>query len=294
MPSGRDARETAAGTAACSSCASKVFVCFLRTRWIVAGLVALALAGAAWAQASESAAAEQELFRMINRDRTAAGLPELQWNEWLAQAARQHAEEMASRDRLSHQFPGEAGLRDRIAATALRFSASGENVASGPTASGISEEWMHSPGHRANILDPKYNAVGVAVARGVAGFYAVTDFAHALPALSVNEAEDAVATAINQVRVRKKLPPLERRQDPELRRYACEMARKDSVNAKSLLEWFGVSASLAFTDPDPANFGSHFRNLANIATSRAFAVGACFARSATYPEGTNWVVVAFY
>ena len=231
---------------------------------------------------------------MINRDRTEAGLPKLEWNEWLAQAARKHAEEMASRDRLSHQFPGEPGLRDRIAATALRFDASGENVASGPTASGINEEWMHSPGHRANILDPKYNAIGVAVARGIEGFYAVTDFAHALPALSASDVEDAVATAINQVRAQKKLPPLARQEDPELRRYACEMARNDRINANALLGRSNVSASLAFTDPDPAHFGSHFRNLASVTTSKAFAVGACFARSATYPEGTNWVAVAFY
>jgi len=274
--------------------ASKVLVRFLRTRWVIAGLVTLALAGTAWPQSSESAAAEQQLFRMINRDRAQAGLPELQWNEWLAQAARQHAEGMASRDQLSHQFPGEPGMRDRIAATPLRFNASGENVASGPTVSGINEEWMHSAGHRANILDPKYNAIGVAVARGIAGFYAVTDFAHALPALSVSDLEDAVATAIDQTTRQKKLPRLARQQDPELRRFACEMASQDRVNANALLRRPNVSASLAFTDPDAANFGAHFRNLANLAASKAFAVGACFARSATYPEGTNWVAVAFY
>jgi len=263
-------------------------------RWIIVSLVTLAFAGTAWPSGSELAAAEQALFRMINRDRTEAGLSALEWNEWLAQAARQHAEEMASHDQLSHQFPGEPGLRDRIAATALRFNASAENVASGPTASGINDEWMRSPGHRANILDPKYNAIGVAVARGIAGFYAVTDFAHALPALSASELEDGVAAAINRARGRKKLPPLARRQDPELRRYACEMAGKDRVNANALLGRAQVGASLAFTDPDPANFGTHIRNLANVATFKAFAVGACSSRSQTYPEGTNWIVVAFY
>jgi len=243
---------------------------------------------------SESAAAEQELFRMINRDRTAAGVPELEWNEWLAQAARKHAEEMARRGQLSHQFPGEPGMRDRIAATALRFDASGENVAVGLTTTEINDDWMHSPGHRANMLDPKYNAVGVAVVRSGERLYAVTDFAHSLPALSASDLEDAVATAVNQVRTQKKLPALVRQQDPELRRYACEMARNDHLDTNALLGRPNVSASLAFTDPDPANFGSHFRNLANVATSRAFAIGACSARSATYPEGTNWVVVAFY
>ncbi len=262
-----------------------------------AGLVALlALCATAWPQGagSESAAAEQELFRMTNRERAEAGVPELEWNEWLAQAARKHAAEMARRGRLSHQFPGEPGLRDRIAATSIHFNASAENVALGPTTAGINRDWMLSPGHRANILDPNYNAIGVAVVRNGDELYAVTDFAHSVPALSVGDLEAAVATAINQARAQKRLPPLAWRQGPDFRHYACEMAKNDRVNANALLGQPNVSASLAFNDPDPANFGSHFRNLANVATSKAFAAGACFARTDTYPEGTNWVVVAFY
>ena len=260
------------------------------------GLVLLMLVTAAFAQeaASGSAAAEQELFRMINRDREQQRLPPLQWNEWLAQAARKHAEEMARRARLSHQFPGEPGLGDRITATGLRFIASAENIAVGPAPAGINDDWMHSPGHRANILEPNYNAIGVAVARSGEELYAVTDFTHSVPTLSASDLEDAVATAINQARAQRKLLTLPRRQDPELRRYACEMAKNNRVDAKALLGRPNVAASLAFTDGDPANFGSHLRNVANIATSKAFAVGACFARSPTYSEGTNWVVVAFY
>ena len=276
--------------------ASKVRVRFLRTRWIVAGLLMLALAGGAWPQSAAPAAAgiEQELFRLTNRDRGAAGLPGLQWNEWLAEAALKHAEEMARHRTLSHQFPGEPGLRDRIAATELRSNSEGENVALGTGAAQMQDDWMHSPGHRANILDPKFNAIGIAVVRRGDQLYAVADFAHALPALSAGDVEDAIAAAIDQVRTHKKMAPLARRDNPEFRRYACEMARSDHIDASGLLGRPGISASLAFTDPDPANFISHFRNVANVTTSRAFGVGACSARSATYPEGTNWVVVAFY
>ena len=268
----------------------------LRIGWLGAVLVALVLAqtGRSQVTVSESAAAEQELFRMINRDRAEAGLPELAWNEWLAQAARKHAAEMARRGRLSHQFDGEPGLRDRIAATGLRFNASAENVASSPSPAEINDGWMRSPGHRANILEPKYNAIGVAIVRSGNELYAVADLAHSVPALSAGALEDAVATAINQVRAQKKLPPLAYRRDPDFRRFACEMARSNRVNADALLGRPNVSASLAFTDADPANFGSHLRNAANITTSKAFAVGACFARSSTYPEGTDWIMVAFY
>jgi uncharacterized protein YkwD len=243
---------------------------------------------------SEAAAAEQELFRMINRDRAQAGLAELQWNEWLAQAARKHAAEMARHGQLSHRFAGEPAMRERIAATGLRFNASAENVAFAPNAAQINNEWMRSPGHRANILDAKYNALGVAVVRSADELYAVADFAHGVASLSAADLEDAVANAINQARGQRKLPPLAQRQDSELRRYACEMAKNNRVNAKSILGRPNVSASIAFTDADPGNFGSHFRNLANLAFAKAFAVGGCFARSNTYPEGTNWILVAFY
>jgi hypothetical protein len=258
--------------------------------------VLFALLATAFAQTagSESAFAEQELFRMTNQDRAQQGLPALEWNEWLAQAARRHAEEMARRGQLSHQFGGEPPLRERLASSGVRFDASGENVAFGPSPAEINDDWMLSPGHRANILDRKYNAIGVAVARRGNELYAVTDFAHTVPELSVSSVEDAVATAINQARAQSKLRGLPRREDSGLRRYACEMAKNNRVSASGILGRPNVSASMAFTDTDPANFGSHFRNVANVATARAFAIGACFATSSTYPEGTNWVVVAFY
>jgi uncharacterized protein YkwD len=264
--------------------------------WLSVILLLLVLGAAGFAQdgVSESAAAEQELFRMLNRDRAQDGVPELAWNEWLAQAARKHAAEMARRGQLSHQFPGEPALRDRLAATSLRFNASAENVAVGPTTAELHDGWMNSPGHRANILDSRYNAIGVAVVRSGNDLYAVTDFAHSVPALSAGDLEDAVATAINQVRAQRKLPPLARRQDPGLRGHACNMAKNNRMDAGTILGQANLSASLAFTDPDPANFGAHFRNVANVETSRAFAVGACFARNNTHPEGTNWIVVAFY
>jgi len=270
----------------------------LKSRVGIAGLVVLVAlcTTAVWPQdqVSQSAAAEQELFRMINRDRAEAGLPELEWNEWLAQAARKHAMEIARRGQLSHQFPGEPDMRNRIAATSLRFDASAENLALGPTTAEINDGWMRSPGHRANILDSKYNAIGVAVVRSGDKLYAVTDFAHKVPGLSASDLEDAVATAINQARRQRRLSALPRRQDLELRRYACDMAKNNHVDASAILRRPDVSASLAFMDADPTSFGSRIRKVENIETSKAFAVGACFARSNTYPEGTNWVVVAFY
>ena len=72
-------------------------------------------------------------------------------------AAHLHAVRMVvQQNALSHQFPGEPGLRGRSrfeGRRALQFLLA-ENVAhSGPSAEGIHQQWMNSPPHRANLLD---------------------------------------------------------------------------------------------------------------------------------------------
>ena len=111
----------------------------------------------------QTASAERALFDAANRERTAQGLPALRWDDALANAARNHALLMAQRNTLSHQFPGEAPLQDRGRLAGARYTEIAENVAEGPTADVIHSGWMHSPPHRANLLDPELTAIGIAV-----------------------------------------------------------------------------------------------------------------------------------
>ena len=72
---------------------------------------------------TEVSSAERALFDDLNRERAAQGLAALQWDAALAAAAREHASQMAQRNVLSHQLPGEP--RFRIAPPRLvRVSAS--------------------------------------------------------------------------------------------------------------------------------------------------------------------------
>ncbi len=61
---------------------------------------------------------------------------------------------MAAQNTLSHQLPGEPGMADRASQAGARFSSLAENVAEGPSAESIHRQWMNSPPHRANLLDP--------------------------------------------------------------------------------------------------------------------------------------------
>src|SRR5205085_11372201 len=134
----------------------------LRRMWL---LMFLAAFFACTAQAQFDPALERKLFDMANGERAEEGLPRLAWDEKLAQAARLHAEKMAAQNKLSHRFEGEASLTDRIAAAGAHFGFAAENVAFATYGEDIHQGLMRSPGHRANILSKKPNALGVGVVK---------------------------------------------------------------------------------------------------------------------------------
>lgn len=144
---------------------------------------------AATTTAMELSADEQALLDAANRERLALHLQPLRWDAILASAARQHAIVMTREHDLSHQYPGEPPLDQRAAEAGARFDAIAENIAVGPNAEEIHDGWMHSPGHRKNILNPGVTAVGIAVVRGRDGLYAVQDFSRLIPDLSVAQQE---------------------------------------------------------------------------------------------------------
>jgi len=127
----------------------------------------------------EAEAAEQQLFQAINRQREARGLPPLKWDDALANAARQHAEMMAEQRSISHGFLGELSLPSRATRAGARFTWLSENVAAGPSAENITEQWMHSPNHRANLLDPDMDSIGAGAAERNGAVFAVADFSKA-------------------------------------------------------------------------------------------------------------------
>lgn len=135
---------------------------------------------------------ERTLFDAVNRERTERKLPLLKWDEGLARAARKHAQLMAEHDLLDHQVPGEPDLAIRAREAGASFSHITENIGMGVSADSFHEGWMHSPGHRANILDDLADSIGIAVVEGDGELYAVEDFARAVKVLSIEEQEKRV------------------------------------------------------------------------------------------------------
>jgi uncharacterized protein YkwD len=146
---------------------------------------------------AQTSVADQTLLNAANHDRAAAGLPSLHWDAALAAAAHQHALKMARMNQLSHQFPGEPSLQDRGRKAGARFSMIAENVAQGPTVMGLHSQWMNSPPHRANLLDPGLNAVGISVVQSGNTLFAVQDFATTVPSLTLDDQEKEVAEQLS-------------------------------------------------------------------------------------------------
>jgi cysteine-rich secretory family protein len=164
----------------------------LLTRTTVLLFAILVMAPFAASARPPIASPERLLFDALNRERASLGLSMLYWDDSLASAARQHAERMAQQNTLAHQLPGEPDLRMRAAGAGARYSVIAENVAVGPDPAVIHNEWMHSPGHRANILSSQLSVVGIAVVQGSMGLFAVQDFSLTVPNLSLEQQEQHV------------------------------------------------------------------------------------------------------
>jgi len=151
---------------------------FLRSLAAALAVCTAFAAQTALAQQKADAAARQ-LFEALNRERASQGLAQLKWDDALAKAAHQHAETMAGQNTLSHQLPGEVSLPARVGRAGVQFISLSENVAQGPTAANIYEQWKNSPNHRANILDTDMDTVGIGIAERNGVLFAAADFCKA-------------------------------------------------------------------------------------------------------------------
>lgn len=105
---------------------------------------------------------EKQVFELINQERAKNGLSELQWSDELADVAREHSQDMAYNNYFNHTDLNGGKPSDRIKAAGITYMACAENIAAGSsTAEAVVQQWMNSEGHRANILNPNLNKLGV-------------------------------------------------------------------------------------------------------------------------------------
>ena len=106
-----------------------------------------------------------QVANLVNSERAAQGLTALQKDSRLAALAQQKAEDMAKNQYFSHTSPTYGSAFDMLKAAGYSYKTAGENIAMGQkSAASVMDGWMHSSGHRANILHTSYEKIGVGYA----------------------------------------------------------------------------------------------------------------------------------
>lgn len=236
---------------------------------------------------------EERLLDLANQSRRQAGAPPLTLDPGLSRAARIHAQAMVDARQLSHQFTGEPSLPQRLAdRTSLQLDQEGENVALDYNADDGHNHLMHSPPHRANLLNPAYNVVGLGVVRGGDRLYIVQDFGHALPSYSLPEVKEQVASAVNLIRNQLRLSNLARQDLTTADDAACSMAQADKLGTSPVHALANRFTVLTYTSLHPETLPAEANHAIASHNLRSFYVGACYSRTETYPTGVYWVVLA--
>jgi uncharacterized protein YkwD len=125
-------------------------------------LLAASLLLGAWSSPAAEPGSQKirnQLLKLHNKERKAAGVEPLSLNAQLTKAAQEYAEYLARSDEFSHTAKGTP--RTRVKDAGYKPTAVGENIASGqqsPTA--VVKDWLESKTHKENILSEDYSEVG--------------------------------------------------------------------------------------------------------------------------------------
>jgi hypothetical protein len=242
------------------------------------------------AMACAQSAAEKQLFDLVNHEREKAGLARLEWNDRLAAAALKHSRLLDEHQDLSHQFAGEPGLQERMGATGARFNAVAENMAEAPEVAAAHKGLMNSPGHRANILNPEYNAIGISIVQHGGQLFVTQDFAHILASYTEKQFQDAVASGFNRARRARGLRAVDVVVDARLRKAACA---QDMNTNKMIQNLPGAARLFVFSLSEPGALPDDLRKAAADAALERMNIGVCLQTGGKTGFSKFWVVMAF-
>ena len=237
---------------------------------------------------------ERQILDWTNQERAKVHAPALKWDEHLAVAARLHSDEMAKAKDLSHQVKGEPVFTERLLDRGAHFSAAAENVGFADDAETLQSGWMHSPPHRANLLNPAYTEMGVGIVRFQDRLWATEDFATTLRSLSSDDFEKGVEQQITSRRSARGLAPLKATASSDLRRTACSGnsgggAAMGAVPHHNMQAW-----SFNFTAPKPDQLPSELATRFLELPTGGYAIGACASQPDKNGLSTFRVLLVLY
>jgi uncharacterized protein YkwD len=160
---------------------------------------------------------ESRMLELLNRARSSAGLRPLIADPQLRAVAVAHSQDMERAHFFGHVSPTTKTVVERLEHAGVQVSTAGENLSQASTPEESHQGLMDSPGHRANMLGPKFTHVGIGVVRAAGTpprFLATLVFVRRPPAGQAWTVDDATR-AIAALRQAKGVSPVAT--DPVLR-----------------------------------------------------------------------------
>lgn len=109
-----------------------------------------------------------KVWTLTNSERRKLNLPALQYNSVLSESATAKAKSMFAENYWAHNSPGGKVPWDFFRDAGYQYSVAGENLAKDfYDTESLLKAWMNSPTHRANIINNKYQEIGIGVVNGV-------------------------------------------------------------------------------------------------------------------------------
>lgn len=115
---------------------------------------------------SELTADEKQMIQLVNQERANLGLSPLQVDMKLENVARVKAQDMVKNGYFNHTSPTYGSPFQMMKIFGVNYRSAAENLAQNWTVSAGHKMLMDSSGHRANILNPSYEYIAVAIVNG--------------------------------------------------------------------------------------------------------------------------------
>lgn len=240
---------------------------------------------------------EQDLFELINKERNDHGLSTLRLSLDLSRLARQHSQDMATRQELSHLSLSGKSYEERLVEVGFYYISRGENVAFSETfvAEFIHHPLMESPEHKKNILGPAFDQVGIGVILvEKKGYYVTQDFIQSLEPEEEEKVQAKIQNKINALRRKNSLPPLVFLKEAEnyARGYAQQKA--ETKPPPPCPPYFGENHIVYISSPSLDKAHLVYKDVILDQIYESSGLGIIFRRNKEYPGGSYFVTLILF
>ncbi len=234
---------------------------------------------------------EKELYDLINRERAKQGISLLQILKSLIPIARSHSQDMAEQSELTHNSRDGKAYSQRLQEAGLFFKGTGENIAFSQSflPEAIHNSFMRSKGHRENILDPRFDTIGIGVFYNEGeGYYVTQDFLTSLEAKSEKEFREMLEKQINARRAQKGLAPIPLLEELNTMAHKFSLKRAKGESLPDLPDRYGEILFFLISTPLLEIENNDMEKIVAPATTRA-GIGIYFDREEKNPGGTYFI-----